>query len=214
MSSAPASPADDLPFDAVTLRLYATEAPTYAASGPDGTSRFLKPFLSMLPPQAYILELGCGGGKDAAAMLTTGFRVDATEGVPEVAREAEKRLDCPVRVMRFDELDALGTYNAVWAHASLLHVPLAHLPTVLNKIFLALKPGGLHFANYKAGGVEGRDRYGRYFNFPSQEQLLTAYQQGGKWQIISMKAYVGGGYDGRRGPWLALIARRPLDAEP
>jgi SAM-dependent methyltransferase len=142
VSSAPASPADDLPFDALTLRFYATEAATYAASGRDGTSRFLKPFLSMLPPQAYILELGCGGGRDAAAMLTTGFRVDATEGVPEVAREAEKRLGCPVRVMRFDELDALGTYNAVWAHASLLHVPLAHLPTVLNKIFLALRTAG------------------------------------------------------------------------
>jgi hypothetical protein len=104
VSSAPGLPPDDSPFDAVTLRFYATEAPTYAASGPDGSSRFLKPFLRMLPPQAYILELGCGGGRDAAAMLTAGSRVDATEGAPEVAREAEKRLGCPVRVMRFDEL--------------------------------------------------------------------------------------------------------------
>jgi hypothetical protein len=95
VSSAPALPPDDSPFEAVTLPFYATEAPTYAASSPDGSSRFLKPFLSMLPPQAYILELGCGGGRDVAGMLTAGFRVDATEGVPEVAGEAEKASRLP-----------------------------------------------------------------------------------------------------------------------
>jgi SAM-dependent methyltransferase len=205
---------DDPPFDTATLQFYAKEAPLYAASGPDGTSRFLKPFLSKLSFQAHILELGCGGGRDAAAMLAAGFRVDVTEGVPEVAREAEKRLGRPVRVMRFDELDARVTYDAVWAHASLLHVPLARLPTVLHKIFQALKPGGLHFANYKSGGAEGRDRYGRYFNFPSREQLLAAYRRGGEWQIISTEAYTGGGYDGRQGPWLALTAERPLRDKP
>jgi len=205
---------DDPPFDAATLQFYAREAPTYAASGLGGTSRFLRPFLSMLPPEASVLELGCGGGRDAAAMLAAGFRVDVTEGVPEVAREAEKRLGRPVRIMRFDELDALAAYDAVWAHASLLHVPLARLPIVLHKIFQALKPGGLHFANYKAGGVEGRDRYGRYFNFPSREQLLTAYRRGGEWQIVSIESYTGGGYDGRQGPGIALTARRPLNDEP
>ncbi|HJU17288.1 MAG TPA: class I SAM-dependent methyltransferase [Stellaceae bacterium] len=209
MPSAPVPPSDELPFDAATLRFYVREAPVYAASGPGGASRFLKPFLNRLPPQARILELGCGGGRDAAAMLAAGFCVDITEGVPEVAREAETRLGRPVRVMRFDELDALAAYDAVWAHACLLHVPLARLPTVLHKIFRALKPGGLHFANYKAGGVAGRDRYGRYFNFPSGEQLLAAYRQGGAWRIIATEAYVDGGYDGRQGPWIAVTAERP-----
>jgi hypothetical protein len=77
-----------------------------------------------------------------------------------------------------------------------------------------LKPGGLHFANYKSGGLEGRDRYGRYFNFPNREQLLAAYRQGGEWQIISMESYTGGGYDGRQGPWIALTAGRSLNDKP
>jgi cyclopropane fatty-acyl-phospholipid synthase-like methyltransferase len=61
--------------DAPTLRFYAEKAETYTASGPDGASRGLAPFLERLQPGARILELGCGGGRDAAAMLTAGFDV-------------------------------------------------------------------------------------------------------------------------------------------
>ena len=88
--------------------------------GPAGTA---SPFLNLLPPQARILELGCGGGRDAAVMIAAGFDVDPTDGTPEIVRIAEERLGRPVRVVHFDKLDALETYDAVWANASLLHVP-------------------------------------------------------------------------------------------
>jgi hypothetical protein len=39
---------------------------------------------------------------------------------------------------------------------------LSSLPEILALVFKALKPGGLHFASYKGGGAERRDRYGRY----------------------------------------------------
>jgi hypothetical protein len=78
-----------------------------------------------------------------------------------IARKAEERLGRRVRMMRFDELDALEVYDAIWASASLLHVPRSSLPQILALIFKALKPGGLHFASYKGGDAEGRDRYGR-----------------------------------------------------
>jgi hypothetical protein len=56
-------------------------------------------------------------------MLQRGFDVHPTDGVPEMARKAEIRLGRRVRVMRFDELDSSEEYDAVWASASLLHVP-------------------------------------------------------------------------------------------
>ena len=59
-----------------------------------------------------------------------------------------------VRVMRFDELDALEVYDAIWASASLLHIPRSSLPEILALVFEALKPGGLHFASYKGGGAQ------------------------------------------------------------
>lgn len=119
-------------YDDQTLQFYADTAPTYVASGPGGASRNLPGFLPLLPAGARILELGCGGGRDAAAMLAAGHDVDPTDGTPAIARQAEAFLGRPVRVMRFDELDAVAAYDAVWANASLLHVPRPDLPVILE----------------------------------------------------------------------------------
>ena len=75
--------------------------------------------------------------------------------------------------------------------------------------FKALKPGGLHFASYKGGGAEGRDRYGRYFNFLSREDVSEAYRRSGPWEVVSVTESLGGGYDGQQGPWVAVTVRRP-----
>lgn len=194
--------------DPETLAFYAAEAPAYAARGPDGASRHLDAFLDLLAPGARILELGCGGGRDAAAMLARGFDVDPTDGTAELAAKAEARIGRPVRVLRFEALDAVAAYDAIWAHASLLHVPRPALPGVLAAIHRALRPGGFHFANYKSGGVEGRDRFGRYFNRPSREELADAYARAGAWEVLATREEMGGGYDGRRGPWIAMTLRR------
>lgn len=203
----PFSPASD----AATLDFYAKEAPVYVASGKDGVSRWLESFMAMLPPGASVLELGCGGGRDAAALLARGFDVCATDGTPAIAAKAAERLGRDVRVMRFDELADDAAFDAVWASASLLHVPRPKLPDVLAQIFRALKPGGLHFASYKGGAAPGRDRFGRYFNYFDRASLLAAYAESAPWDILAVTEVMGGGYDGGQGPWLALSSRRPID---
>lgn len=87
-------------------------------------------------------RLGCGGGRDSKLMIQRGFVVDATDGCPEIARKAQKRIRQPVRVMRFDELEAYEEYDAVWAHGSLLHVPRSGLTALLGLVWQALRPGG------------------------------------------------------------------------
>jgi SAM-dependent methyltransferase len=195
--------------DAETLAYYRRHTPIYAAGGPGGVSRCLARFLSMLPDGARILELGCGGGIDAEAMIAAGFEVDATEAIAEIAKKAERRLGRPVRVMRFDQLDADADYDAVWASASLIHVPRPALPDVLRLVFRALKPGGLHFATYKSGGEEGRDRSGRYYNYLDEGRLIDIYRMAAQWRNLQVSAYEGGGFDGGQGPWVSIAARRP-----
>ncbi len=197
--------------DQATLDFYDKEAPVYVASGKGGTSRWLLEFMQALPAGARILELGCGGGRDAEALLDHGFDVHPTDGTPAMAAKAQERLGRPVKVMRFDELSEVETYDAVWANASLLHVPRAALGDVLQLVFAALKIGGLHFANYKAGGVAGRDGLGRYFNYPDRQALIDAYSCSAAWEVLSLVDYVGGGYEGGQGPWLAITARRPME---
>lgn len=196
--------------DEATLVFYAGAAPVYSASGPSGVSRHLPGFLDLLPPGASILELGCGGGRDSEEMLAQGFQVDPTDGVPEIAGQAEARIGRTVRVIRFDELDAVEAYDAVWANACLLHVPREALPGVLLKVSRALKPGGLHFASYKGGGVEGRDKLGRYFNYLSVEEVVAIYKHSAEWDVLSLMEYIGGGYEGGQGPWVAITVRKPL----
>ena len=193
------------PFDEQTLQFYSTEAPVYVAGG--GVSRFLHNFLDQLAPGSGILELGCGGGRDSEAMLERGFIVVPTDGVSEIAAKAAIRIGMPVRVMRFDELNAVGEYDAVWANASLLHVPASGLPEILSRVNRALKPGGLHFANYKAGWREGRDSFGRLFNYLSLQQIHAAYSASGPWEVLASEEYEGGGYEGGTGPWVAIILR-------
>lgn len=193
-----------------TLHFYADHAPTYVASGAAGASRHLPSFLELLPPRSKILELGCGGGRDAQAMMAAGHLVDPTDGTAEIAHKAEQLLQVPVRVMRFDQLNVFEVYDAVWANASLLHVPRPALPSILEKIRNALKPGGLHHATYKAGGKEGRDRNGRYFNYLSPDEVIRMYETSGTWEFLSVSDYLGGGYDTTvRGPWVAALVKKP-----
>jgi SAM-dependent methyltransferase len=194
--------------DAETLAFYAREAETYAVRPRNERSPRLLGFLAQLKPGARILELGCGAGQDAAVIREEGFAVVPTDGTPELAREAEKRLGIPVRVLRFDELDETAAYDAVWANACLLHVPFDALSGVLARIHRALRPQGLFFASYKAGKGGGRDSLGRYYNFPSRDALSGAYREAAPWQSLDIDTGRGGGYDGVERDWLFVSARR------
>ena len=195
-------------FDTATLAFYAGEAPDYAASNLGGIGRHIDPFLMRLAAGALVLELGCGSGRDAAHMISLGFRVEPTDGVPEMAAQAEARLGRPVRVMRFDELEEVEQYDGVVAAYSLLHVPRAGLPAVLARVWRALKPGGWHVATYKTAGSEGRDRLGRYYNYPSAEELRAFYSESGDWSEVETETGEGRGYEGGESRFVIITLRK------
>jgi SAM-dependent methyltransferase len=195
-------------FDPATLEFYAREAPDYAASTASGIGRHLDGFLEKLAPCALILELGCGSGRDAAAMEARGFMVEPTDGVAEMAAQAEARLGRSVRIMRFDELDASEAYDGVVAAYSLLHVPRAGLAGVLVRIWRALKPGGWHVATYKTTGSEGRDRLGRYYNYPSEQELRAAYAEAGAWCEVETETGQSRGYEGGESRFVMILLRK------
>ncbi|MGB7655588.1 MAG: class I SAM-dependent methyltransferase [Novosphingobium sp.] len=195
-------------YDPETLAFYAREASDYAASSAGGIGRHLDGFLERLPPGALILELGCGSGRDAAHMEALGFMIEPTDGVPEMAAQAAVRLGRAVAVMRFDQLDAQDRYDGVVAAYSLLHVPRAGLVDVLARIWRALKPGGLHVATFKTAGGEGRDRLGRYYNYPSEAELRGFYDQAGKWSAAEVESGEGRGYEGGVSRFVMITLRK------
>ena len=193
--------------DAATIAYYQANAPHYTLSFGQAPSRHLNAFLDRLAPGASVLELGCGAGRDSARIAERGFTLDATDGTPAMVRKANERFGIATRVMRFDELDAEETYDAVWAHACLLHVARADLPGVLASVHAALRANGLHFANYKLGSAEGRDPLGRLTNLPDEEWLEETYRAAG-FAILATQRYRGKGADGVQRDWYALTLRK------
>ncbi len=194
--------------DPQTLAFYGAEASTYVGFRPDDVSHHLSDFLKRLPHGGSILELGCGGGVDAAHMNAAGFDVEPTDGVAEMAAQAEARLGRPVRVMRFEELEAVERYDAVTANAALLHVPLAALPGILTRVWRALKPGGWHLATFKTGAPEGYDKHGRYYNQPTAAQAKAAYRAAGDWDFFEIEESFEEGHFSAPSAWLTVTAQK------
>lgn len=191
--------------DDPTSRFYSDNATVYAARLSDASLKRLDRFVAMLSAGATILELGCGSGRDSAAMIARGFHAVPTDGVPEMASEASARLGIPVSVLRFDDIDMVSAFDGVWANACLLHVPRAELGAILQKIHTALRPGGVFHANFKAGSAEGHDALGRFFNYPSREWLQACYETA-PWKSITIEEEAGGAYDSLPTQWLYVTA--------
>ncbi|MET3899169.1 SAM-dependent methyltransferase [Devosia sp. UYZn731] len=194
--------------DDATLRFYAENAQVYATRQRRLDEEQLNTFLAALPVGGDVLELGTGGGQDAAYMLSAGFAVTPSDASPELAAAAEIVLGRPVRIMAFNQLDDVAAYDGVWASAALLHAPAAELTDDIARIHTALRPGGLLTASFKAGTGEGRDGLGRYYNYPSAENLLAHFRAAAHWTTLELTESDGGGYDGKPTRWLWVRATK------
>jgi SAM-dependent methyltransferase len=193
--------------DPGTLEFYRRNADSYAAWAKAPSTRLIG-FLGLLPPGGAILELGCGAGNHAAEMLARGFALRATDGSPEMAEVASRKLNYPVEVMLFDQLDACEAYDGVWASACLLHVPKQDLTGILARIHRALKPAGIFYASFKAGDGDGRDSLGRYYNYPSADWLKAAYAAAGAWQTLKSDTSEIKSFDEAQATMLHLVVRK------
>jgi SAM-dependent methyltransferase len=194
--------------DEDTLRFYRDNASAYAGREITSRQARLTAFLALLRPNATILELGCGAGGDTAEMLARGFDVLPTDGSPEMAEVASRRLGRPVGTLLFHDLDEVEAYDGVWANACLLHVPRDELAPILKRIWRALKPGGAFYASFKAGDAEGRDTLNRYYNYPSPDWLRETYASAGRWNSLDIETGEVIGFDNKWAPMLFVVARK------
>ena len=119
-------------------------------------------FRKMLPVGSRILDFGCGSGRDTKYFLEKGYRVEATDGSSELCKLASAFTGIEVKEMLFQELDASGKYEGIWACSSILHLSKKELLPVIRKMCDALKDNGVIYTSFKYGDFEG-ERNGRYF---------------------------------------------------
>lgn len=182
-------------FDQDTFAFYAKNADLYAQRRTK-VSQSLSHFLQRLSPGARILEIGCGAGLEAQYMQSQGFDILATEGNPKLGAYAQQKLGDKAKILRFDEIDFDNEFDGIWANMCLLHAPWDELPTILRSLQQALKQGGLLMASFKKGDGPKRDKLGRYYNLPTEDDLRTQFAQI-PWQSLSLHGGIGGvGCDG------------------
>lgn len=119
-------------------------------------------FLGLLPKNPYILDFGCGSGRDTKYFLEQGCIVAATDGSAAICREASIYTGIEIKQELFQELDEYELYDGIWACASILHLKKTELLDVIVKMVCALKSNGIIYTSFKYGEFEGL-RNGRYF---------------------------------------------------
>jgi SAM-dependent methyltransferase len=121
-----------------------------------------------------ILDAGCGSGRDTKYFLEQGYEVVAFDASHEVAKFATTFTGQEVLQMKFEEIEFEDEFDAVWACASLLHVPRTSIDAVLTKFASALHVGGILYVSLKIGdGDEIID--GRHFTFFTEDQLADMF---------------------------------------
>ncbi|RUO20888.1 SAM-dependent methyltransferase [Aliidiomarina iranensis] len=134
-------------------------------------------FLPRLSVGAHIIDAGCGSGRDALAFLQAGFRVTAFDASPSLVAIAQERLGTEkVKLATFNEFSVSEPADAIWACASLLHVPLLELKHTFVHLSEQLKNRGLFYCSFKYGDNE-TERNGRRFTNLNEALLQQVIQQ-------------------------------------
>ncbi len=136
---------------------------------------------SLIPyPNSTVVEVGCGNGRDATAILQhtadyIGF--DYSEEMIELARSANPEA-------RF-EVDDIATFHfpertdLIFSFASLLHSDAAEVEDLFRRAHEALSSGGIFYVSSKQGHYEHRikeDQFGTrifYYYMPGEIKTIA-----------------------------------------
>lgn len=133
---------------------------------------FLVPLAGLLEPQATILDIGCGSGRDLRWLARRGFQPTGFEQSPGLSRLAREYSGCPVIEGDFCRYDfSRHQFAALVFVGSLVHLSKEVLPSVLQSTCRALAPDGLILITMKEGNGFSSAADGRVFTLWSREEL-------------------------------------------
>ena len=123
--------------------------------------------LKTFPQKSSLLELGCGSGRDAAFMVSNGFKLTAIDGSAEMIRMAllhHPQLNGFLYKKRIpDELDfAEESFDGIYSIAMLMHFSYSELTVIFEKINCMMKKKSKFLFSVSVNRKQ--DDTERYFN--------------------------------------------------
>jgi len=158
-----------------TIEYYNQNADEYAERTIDlNLEHLYRPFLDELPLNGFILDAGCGPGRDSKIFIDRGYKVTAFDASEEMVKLAKKNSSTEVLNLKFSELDFHEKFDGIWACASLLHLSYKDLLIALEKLSKALKPSGILYCSFKYGEGECQieDRLFTYMNEETFSRIM------------------------------------------
>ncbi len=189
-----------------TINYYNLNAQKYFDSTFDKQAiTLLKDFCSDLPKNSTILDVGCGSGRDSLYFIEQGFKVIAIDASADLAQLASQKIGQKVIVTKVQDLNIQHKVDAVWAMASLLHLPKNELPIAIHKCLTALKPNqpGKFMCSLKLGEGQSYDENGRFFSYYKPEEIKDILTTTGWFEHLTIT--VTGDNLGRDTQWINAI---------
>jgi SAM-dependent methyltransferase len=171
-------------------------------------SQNINAFLQAMPKDKAldILDFGCGPGRDLAIFKQLGHLPVGLDGSEAFCTMAQQYSACRVLHQQFLSLDLEpGSFDGIYANASMFHIPSQELQSVLAVCHRALKPHGILFTSNPRGDAEGwqGERYGHYMEF----EVSRLYLEQAGFSILD-HYYRPEGKPRHEQHWLAMVSQR------
>ncbi len=142
-----------------------------------------------LNPDALILDLGCGSGRDVRYFAGQGYQVIGLDYASGLLKLAKTFAQQPLVLADFIASPFRdNTFDAGWAIGSLLHLPRQLISAALTEIHRILKPGSILLTSIKKGSGEKTELDGRHCLFYQPDEWANRLMENGYEIIIIEEA--------------------------
>jgi SAM-dependent methyltransferase len=184
-----------------SVATYSEDPDTFAGFSASAVAGPFTAFAALLDPFSTVLDAGCGPGRDLVRFADQGHRVigiDLNRDFVDRARAYGPVILGDLRALPF----CAASFDAVWASASLIHLPYEDAAVALREIACVARAGAPVSVSVKTGGVTGWahdvPRGRRWFSIWKPADFAGAVEDAG----MSVASVVGDN------GWIEVRARR------
>ncbi len=174
--------------------------------------------LKTFSPKSYLLEIGCGSGRDAGFMHRNAYDVLAIDGSREMIAEAKRchpELEGSLEVMKIPEYLQFksSSFDGVYSIATLMHLDKSAIDRTIEKVAMILKTGSkfLFSVSVQRDDVDdqGKDEKGRYFTTMTEFEWVECCEKYGL--QLEHSEITGDGLDRDGIVWLTCVVEKIIE---